>query len=299
MKVRYISDIHLDFWANYNYNKLKNLHTHETDSIMEAFWRPTFHQDDHKTVLVLPGDLWTEDKSFNFMGGFSWVKELSHQFYHIVIVLGNHDYWGSNINLLPLKIKEHISKQNLKNVSLLQNESVVINDPDNPDKQVKFIGATLWTDLKKGDPLVSFGIRDFMVPDFRYIKRAKTYSSFTPNDWLAEHITSHKFITSEVFDNFNGNKVIVTHHAPSFSSIDARYKQDPLYEVGNYGYYSELGSELARYPDNVKYWVHGHVHNKVNYTIGPVTVLANPLGYISKFGIMEKTGFEDFSYFEV
>ena len=46
----------------------------------------------------------------------------------------------------------------------------------------------------------------------------------------------------------------------------------------NGGYCSDL-SETILDNENIKYWVHGHVHDDFDYTIGETRVACNPRGY--------------------
>ena len=46
----------------------------------------------------------------------------------------------------------------------------------------------------------------------------------------------------------------------------------------NGGYHNHL-EELIMDNTQIKYWVHGHMHDPVDYTIGETRVLANPRGY--------------------
>jgi hypothetical protein len=69
--------------------------------------------------------------------------------------------------------------------------------------------------------------------------------------------------------------VVITHHAPTYESISEKYKYDFLM---NGGYASDLG-DLILDNENIKFWVHGHIHDAVDYTVGSTRVLSNPRGY--------------------
>jgi hypothetical protein len=86
--------------------------------------------------------------------------------------------------------------------------------------------------------------------------------------------------------------VVITHMAPSFMSVNEKYLHDT---VTNGGYASDM-SEFILDHDNIKVWVHGHMHNPVDYMIGDTRVLANPRGYVPW---ESDNGFQPGQYFEV
>jgi hypothetical protein len=75
-------------------------------------------------------------------------------------------------------------------------------------------------------------------------------------------------------------KVVVTHHAPSRKSIGPEYLGSALNSV--------FASNLDHLVDRADLWVHGHVHNRCDYTIGDGRVACNPRGYAG----MEWSGFD-------
>jgi len=46
----------------------------------------------------------------------------------------------------------------------------------------------------------------------------------------------------------------------------------------NYAFCSDLDDIMVMH-DNIKLWVHGHVHNCFDYQINQTRVVCNPLGY--------------------
>jgi Icc-related predicted phosphoesterase len=73
----------------------------------------------------------------------------------------------------------------------------------------------------------------------------------------------------------NDKVVVVSHHAPSPLSINEQYKDD--YHM-NFGYHSNLTEFIMDHPQ-IKTWVHGHMHDPVDYMIDGTRVLSNPRGY--------------------
>jgi Icc-related predicted phosphoesterase len=83
--------------------------------------------------------------------------------------------------------------------------------------------------------------------------------------WLRDHL------------NLDGNipTVVIGHHAPSYQSIHEMYKGQADM---NYAFCSDLDDIMVMH-DNIKLWVHGHVHNCFDYQINQTRVVCNPLGY--------------------
>lgn len=70
--------------------------------------------------------------------------------------------------------------------------------------------------------------------------------------------------------------VVITHHAPSIKSIPEKFRNDILSSA----YASNLEDFIIEYKPN--YWIHGHIHEPIEYKIGNTTVLCNPCGYINE-----------------
>jgi hypothetical protein len=46
----------------------------------------------------------------------------------------------------------------------------------------------------------------------------------------------------------------------------------------NGGYASDVSEDILD-NENIKYWVHGHIHDPVDYEVGNCRVMSNPKGY--------------------
>ena len=66
---------------------------------------------------------------------------------------------------------------------------------------------------------------------------------------------------------------MITHHAPTPRSIAPRFHGSAL----NPAFASNLERLIARYQPAL--WIHGHMHNSVDVTVGETRVLANSAGY--------------------
>ena len=76
----------------------------------------------------------------------------------VLYVLGNHEHYRGRFD----KTKELIESMMPANVTVLENEVVEYQG-------VMFLGATLWSDLNKGDSLTMYHIKN-MINDYRVIQ---------------------------------------------------------------------------------------------------------------------------------
>jgi len=91
---------------------------------------------------------------------------------------------------------------------------------------------------------------------------------------LVEFIQDFNWIKKETEKNKDKDVFIVTHHAPSSLSYD---DEDPKGE-GIIYYKSDLDDFILS-NDNIKYWVHGHIHTPNNILLGNTKIYSNPIGY--------------------
>lgn len=134
-------------------------------------------------------------------------------------------------------------------------------------------GCTLWTDFNLNDD------PDRAMLDARHCMNDYYKSVFSQTgiplrpihtqEWHYQHV-SWLGQVGGVAD------IILTHHAPSAKSINARYHGYPD-SVLNPCFASNLDWLVEQLAP--KYWIHGHMHDPTEYKIGETTVLCNPKGY--------------------
>ena len=195
-----------------------------------------------------------------------FLKRCSFQFPHVVYVAGNHEFYHGKWKATIQYLRDECAKFN--NVYFLENDVKVIDGGS-------FIGATLWTDCNKGDPLTLQALAGLMN-DFRVIRNDEHgYMKLRPENILQRHrqtLSYFKNILSDIRDNV----VVVTHHSPSFNSCSDDFKDDYLM---NGGYHSELSEFILDHPQ-LKLWTHGHTHHPFDYNIGSTRIVCNPRGYV-------------------
>ena len=267
MKYRFFSDLHIE----------RDIENVKNPSIDDA-WRPSFHPDDKSTVLILAGDIWNGTRPFSFASR-CWLNELSSQFKAVVMVLGNHDYWGCNLQSLSVKWRDQIKAGCLDNVHLLEladgveHGSVVIDG-------VRLMGGTLWTDMHRGDPLVitkfdmeiGFDGRP-LFNDRNHITAGRSYSKFRAKHWLERHDRTKRNLI-QALSIGDEPVLLLTHHAPCMLSAQDRGTDT----LSGYLYASDMSDLILDHP-RIKQAIHGHTHDYKDYMMGDVRIRCNPRGY--------------------
>lgn len=276
MKIKLVSDLHLEFADLILDNK------NDCDLLILA-GDIIVSQDLHDHPPPLSG-LW----SFNELSGLGdrqrkaqsyrdFLKRASFQFPHVIYVAGNHEFYHGKFFKGLDYLREECEKY--PNIYFLEDETKIIDD-------VVFVGATLWTDMNRGDPVTMHAIKD-MINDYKTIRNdARDYAKLSPIDTVTRHRKSLEYFRQVLDRHANDRCVVVGHHAPCYLSTDPRYKNE---FIMNGAYRSELSEFILDRPQ-IKLWCHGHMHNCSDYMIGETRVVCNPRGYRSP-GYSEYTGF--------
>lgn len=190
-------------------------------------------------------------------------KECSERYRFVLYVPGNHEhYWGDIESTLQI-LRDEVSMH--PNIHVMNDNVMEIDG-------VVFIGSTLWTDFFRGNPVSMEYCRQNMK-DFKVIRMRD--QKLQPGYIAHLHGRSKKFIVDTAQANKDKTVVMISHHAPSHLSIDPEYKGDGK----NGGYVSDLSDLILDNP-NIKVWIHGHTHQRLDYTIGDCRILCNARGYM-------------------
>lgn len=261
MKIGYVSDLHLEF-NDY----------------------PDFSKESGGDVLLLAGDITTAGITYpprndaqarsikKYMAG-PFKKDLLDKFNQVYMVMGNHEHYNWAFFKTKETLEYNFQQLNLS-IKVLDNDFVNIDD-------ITLIGATLWSDFEKGNPVsmntCEWGMNDFRLiaaGDGDYFTKFKA-KPITADMLMIEHNKSLQYI-KEIL-NRQGVKptIVMSHHGPTYKSLNKEH-------IGNGmdgAYCSDLSDFIMQYPQ-IKYWIHGHTHANMNYMVGPnTTVLANQRGY--------------------
>jgi predicted phosphodiesterase len=195
-----------------------------------------------------------------------FLSRCSFQFPHVIYIAGNHEFYHGRWKGSIQHLRDECARY--PNIYFLENDVKVIND-------TTFIGATLWTDCNKGDPLTLHALTDLMN-DFRIIRNDEHgYTKLRPAHAMNRHKRTVDYIRTVLADHKDSKVVVVGHHAPSYQSIAEQYRNSHLM---NGGYYSDLDEFILDHPQ-VVLWTHGHTHVPFDYYIGSTRIMCNPRGY--------------------
>lgn len=241
------------------------------------------HNDPAADVLILSGDIVTAQELHDFAASSAslpleitrqgkasryrdFLSRCSQAYEHVVYVAGNHEFYHGKYPDAYSYLEEECARFN--NVYFLEQSKKEIGD-------VTFIGATLWTDMNKGDRNTLLLIKE-MMNDYRVIRNSnRNYSRLKPLDTVARHKNTLNYIKSVVDAEPNKKYVVVGHHAPSKKSIKPKYADEV--EM-NGGYSSDLEEFIEQRPQ-IALWTHGHTHDVFDYMVGATRVVCNPRGY--------------------
>lgn len=240
MRLWVFSDLHLEF------SKLER--------------PPTIPEAD---VAVVAGDV--NDRGI--VPSIKWLAPIAERM-PVVFVAGNHEFyrsfWRDALETGKAEAADH------PNLHFLENSEVEIGN-------AIFIGATLWTDFNLyKTPNISAEQALRSMADYRAIRHEKApFQKFHPFYTIRSFGRSHAYILERLLAHADKGKkrVVVTHHAPSGRSIPAEYQGDYLSPA----FASGLDAEIEVFKPDL--WIHGHVHDGCDYSLGNTRVLCNPCGY--------------------
>ena len=249
-------------------------------------------------VVILAGDIHVSTH------GFGWARVMFPQ-QEILYVAGNHEFyrydWDDHLDAMRAEAKRY-------RIHFLEDDAVVIDG-------VRFLGTTLWTDFDYfGEHMRQRAMHACVqyLADFSQIHvrvaapdadaaapgttgtpagapvahaRAcadltgsmhSTSRLLTPALVRARHLVSRAWIAQQLAAPFDGQTVVVTHHLPAQQSVALRYRDD----LGTAGFASRLETLMGQ----SALWVHGHTHDRFDYTLNHTRVICNPRGYCSRDG---------------
>ncbi len=224
-------------------------------------------------VIVLAGDVGEG------VNGLIWARNRFAADKEIIYICGNHEYYDLDLAI----IDDMIPKAKELGIHLLNNDSVTIDG-------VRFLGTTLWTNFDNYSPeAIAEDERNMF--DYQYIKCKQWWGNeqnkekalrlmnsdshfdfdiecFSPTVAYLLHQEAIDWLSQQLDKPHQGKTVIVSHHAPSMRSrID-----------NNHAYASNLEQFIANRP-GINLWLHGHIHEPVDYEVAGVRIVSNPRGY--------------------
>lgn len=206
-------------------------------------------------ILCLAGDI-----GYPFSPIYTkFLKQVSSDFKKVFIIAGNHEYYAAGANKhhdmseIDDKIEQIIKDNNLYNVSFLDNSYEDYNG-------YRFVGSTLWSSLNSPQ---------------RYINDFNLIPEMTEELYNMLHVISREFLKSEVVTQSPLPVIVITHHLPSYSLINEKYKTS---QYASYNSFFASDCEDLFVP-TIKGWIYGHTHSENKQHINGIEFVCNTLGY--------------------
>ncbi len=180
----------------------------------------------------------------------------------VIYVPGNHEFYHHDIALI-----DELREQAPKHIHVLNDDQVIIGG-------VRFLGSILWTDFAlfgEADKFFAMQQARQQMTDFSIIQNHG--QRYTPEDAIQLHTASRDWLAVMLAEPFDGQTVVVTHHAPSSRSVHPVYAQDLLTPA------SASNLEDLMDGERVSLWLHGHMHESYDYDVFGARVICNPRGY--------------------
>lgn len=273
MKVSYVSDLHLEFGGPIELPG--------------------------GDLLLLGGDITVVDRLDN-----NKVQENTKKFFdkeaskykQTLMILGNHEHYHGNIDTSFFRMCDWLAFNQYRNIHLMENSIFGLEDFGLKNWMV--YGATMWTDYNRNDNLAKKAASESMN-DHHYIRKndGKVEKRFSPNDAYEINQKSTAELIQAVEDFSDDNFIVMTHHTPDLKSGHERWGGTG--NQLNYAFHNTQLSKVVLDHPRIKYWIHGHTHDSMDYTMGECRVLCNPRGYYHPTYGIENKQFDATKHFEV
>lgn len=254
MKIRLLSDLHLEGHVFY-------------------------YEYAGEDIVVLAGDIHTQ-------GRHSFILDQIPQNVKILMVAGNHEYYGSSFE----RVNEYLYEQqaSYNNFWFLENQHVVIDD-------VHFFGGTMFTDMKlygednleKSKIYAKRGIADFTwiskyhpAPadyDMEYLHHFERV--WTPDDHIEQHKIFCENLEKFLAESEGKKRVVISHFVPHPEGSHEMFKGSVLNPY--------FLTDMRKYMGFYGLWLYGHTHTSKDFMQGLTRLVCNPRGY----GAENKNGF--------
>ncbi|WP_338920307.1 metallophosphoesterase family protein [Pseudomonas silesiensis] len=213
----------------------------------------------HADVVILAGDIDIKSR------GVNWANDTFQC--PVIYVCGNHEFYGGHIDHTLRKMKEATAPH----VHVLENETLILD-------KTRFLVTTAWTDYSStGDVVASKRAAWECMNDFAVIRADEGYRRLYPDDLIAKSKAAFAWLTQELEKPFDGQTVVVTHHAPVLDYVGDTLPENLIAAYAN---------DWPELLDKADLWVYGHTHVSADFLKNGCRVVSNPRGYPN-----QQTGF--------
>lgn len=239
-----LGDLHLDFWLQSKEEPLPGLDRQVFDMI---------------DLVVLAGDI-TNKSHVRWRTALEWLAERV-SLDKVWAFPGNHDAYSGQLDRDD-KLREIIEEYG---GHFGQKSEIRLGGR-------RFLCCTLWTDMQLGGALAdNMAEAAKLMNDYKYIRLAKRgYARLRPMDTVAIHQDQLDWLDIALAAPFEGETVVVTHHAPLLDCLAPGHSLPAAYA-------SDLRWLIERHQPAL--WMHGHVHQQKDFDDGRTRVRNVALGY--------------------
>jgi Icc-related predicted phosphoesterase len=253
MKVRVVSDLHLEFNYEDEASHLKLVPPQDEDA---------------ETVLIVAGDVcpikYGERRIPTFFQG------VSSRFKHVVYVLGNHEHYGWDFSSTIDAARELIAADNVSVFGSKVDEVTI--------EGVRFIGATLWTSMNAHPEIAR--VVESTLHDYHLVQLNSHH--LYASDTIEAHLAAVDDLEKALVGRDNSKTIIVSHHLPTFQAVSPRFMKTSRDRIISHGFASNLDELIIRLKPRA--WVFGHTHDPYFGSIGETELFCNPHGYPRELG---------------
>jgi len=197
-------------------------------------------------VLILAGDIHVGNKASD------WIDKCLKNFDLVIYVMGNHEFYFNNMNAIIHWWKEAAKYRD--NFVVLDNDSII-------HEGVRYLGTTLWTSA------LLYGLEDYHVIQYHN-------GTITPYDTQILHHQAVQWLEQQLKTPFDGETVVITHHAPIPECVQPWYIGDHI----NPCFHANLNSLIE--DNDIAFWLHGHMHDSIFMEYHDTIIVCNPRGYV-------------------
>ncbi len=245
LRIQYLSDLHLEVKSNNEFLRKNPLKV-------------------SGDILLIAGDtLVLNTPTFSSHPFWNWA---SKNFKEVFVCFGNREFHNfSNVSDFPNGYKG-IIREDLKNVHYFYNSII------NLTSEIDLIISTLWTYINPKDyETIEKGMKGFKKIKYNgHLIKAEEHSK--------EYLKCFEFLKNAVKESKAKHKIIMTHHAPSFSLVHKDYLGGNK-EIYNQAYYVELDEFIKE--NKIDYCIYGHTHRNVDGKIGNTMIVTNQIGFVN------------------
>jgi len=268
MTIDYISDLHLDIWAN----QVTALNL-QNNKVLE-FYETFFNKETTSKILIIAGDI-----GHSIDQNLLLFKYLKSIYKHIVVVLGNHDYY-----VMPQydTFLDGLEKAQVTKQRYIDNGIIVLDGNTITIDGIKIAGSMgfyAYDYIKRHtDNLTNYRLYESYKITLEEYIRALWYN--TLNDSRMIRLATFEKLYQEEMEKlkhsgYESADIVVTHYIPSIEleHQSPKYRKDMITN-----FFCFDGEELVK-NTRAKYWIYGHTHVGDSFIWHGVNLVTNSVGY--------------------